>query len=68
MSIDQNWKLFTSLYVYHSFFMMNFWEIKVGLDAARPLAQISPIKRTKMKFFISLREAVNNNLGISLVK
>lgn len=48
--------------------MMNVWEIKVGLDAARPLAQISPIKRTKMKFFISLREAVNNNLGISLVK
>ena len=56
------------LYVYLSFFMMNVWEIKVGLDAARPLAQISPIKRTKMKFFISLREAVNNNLGISLVK
>lgn len=48
--------------------MMNVWEIKVGLDASRPLAQISPIKRTKMKFFISLREAVNNNLGISLVK
>lgn len=48
--------------------MMNVWEIKVGLDASRPLAQISPIKRTKMKFFISLRNTVNNNLGISLVK